>query len=71
MTTHTTNAAFDLKGLTSTGITAQNVRRSAEIARADYLADILKKTGPRITAFYRSAGALFSFVQRQNQAARL
>lgn len=71
MTTHTTSAAFDFKGFTSAGITAQNVRRSAELARADYLADGLKKTGARIAAFYRSAGDLFGFVQRQNQAARL
>lgn len=71
MTSHTTDTAFDLENLTYTRITAQNVRRSAELARADYVADSLKRTGARIAAVYRSAGELFSFAQRQNQAARL
>ena len=71
MTSHTTAPSFDLEGFTSAGITSGNLRRSAELARAEYLAAKLKIAGGRIAAFYRSAGELLNFVQRQNQAARL
>lgn len=71
MTSHTTRRTFDLSGLKLAGTHAYTVRRSAELARAEYLGEIFKKVGHRITTTYRSAGELIRFTQRQNQAARL
>ena len=71
MTTNTTHNLFDLSGFNANRASAENIRRSAELARSEYLAAKFKKVKTRIGAAYRSASELFSFAQQQNQAARL
>lgn len=71
MTTNTTKTSIDLSGFNYAGTKAQNIRRSAELARAEYLGKKLSNFGRRISAMYKSAGELFAFAQRQNQTARL
>lgn len=71
MTTETPNQAFDFSYFNLTSATVQEVSRSAEQARSEFLAAKVKNGADRISAAYRSAGEVFSFAQRQNQAARL
>tara|TARA_R110000868_G_scaffold12043_3_gene58471 strand:+ start:3882 stop:4127 length:246 start_codon:yes stop_codon:yes gene_type:complete len=71
MTPHATTPSLDLSGFNYGNTDVIAVRRSAELARAEYLSAIAKKAGLRIAAFHRSAGNLFNFTQRQNQAIRL
>lgn len=71
MTTNTSNASFDFSGFNLSNENAQEIRRSAEIARSAYLADAFKQLGQRISAAYRSTTELFGYAQRMNQAARL
>jgi hypothetical protein len=68
---NTPKTSFDFSNFNLTSIAAQDVQRSAELARSDYLAAKIKNGAQRISAAYRSAGEVFSFAQRQNQAARL
>jgi hypothetical protein len=71
MTTHSTTSRFDLSGFNYAGTKAIQVRRSAELARAEFIGARMTAMGHRIRNMYRSVGELFSFAQQQNQAARL
>jgi len=71
MTTDTPKQAFDFSYFNLTSATVHNVYRSAEQARSEFLAAKVKNGAQRISAAYRSVGDVFSFAQRQNQAARL
>ncbi len=71
MKIHPTAPSFDLPEFNLGCNDALDVRRSAELARAEYLGKIAKKIGRRIVSLHRSAGELFSFTRRQNGAVRL
>lgn len=71
MNTDTPKHAYDFSYLNLTSATVQKVYRSAAQARSEFLAAKVKNGTERISAAYRSVGDVFSFAQRQNQAARL
>lgn len=71
MTPNTPISTLDFSGFNLSGETAQEIRRSAEIARSEYFGEAVKRFGKRIGAAYRSATDLFGYAQRMNQAARL
>lgn len=71
MSAHSTPRSFDLSGFHYAGTKAFGVRRSAEIARAEFIGAKARILSRRIRAMYRSVTELFSFAQQQNQAARL
>lgn len=71
MTANTTVSTFDFSAFNTNRGDAQEIRRSAELARSAYLGDAVKQLGQRISTAYRSATDLFGYAQRMNQAARL
>ena len=71
MSTNTPVSGFDFSGFNPDNANAQDIRRSAEIARSIYLGKAFKQVGRRINAAYRSTTELFGYAQRVNQAARL
>lgn len=71
MNTHTPIKTFDLSGFHYSGTRAFDVRRSAEVARAEFIGGKLMALGRWIFGTPRATGELFRFAQQQNQAARL
>lgn len=71
MTPNTPISTFDFSAFVFNRGDAQEIRRSAELARSAYLGDATRRFGQRVSAAYRSAADLFGYAQRMNQAARL
>ena len=71
MTTNTTSPGLDFSGFDLSKTDALRIRRQAEIERTEDMRKAFGLLGTRISTVFRSAGDLFRFTQRMNQAARL
>ncbi len=71
MTVNTPTPGFDFSGFVLSKTDAQLIHRQAGIARVEYMGKAVRQLRERTGAAFRSAGDLFSFTQRMNQAARL
>mgnify|MGYP003131929315 CR=1 FL=1 len=71
MTTNTPLPGFDFSALDLNRLDTQEIRRTAELVRSEYIGAAMARLGQRITAAYRSAADLLGYAQRMNQAARL
>lgn len=71
MTTDTTHRDFDASGFNYSGTKAFDIRRSAEIARAEFIGKKFRAIGKRLSDLGPSSAEPFQFAQRQKQAAWL
>lgn len=62
---------FDFSAFALNRSDAQEINRTAQLARSAYIGEATKRIGQRITGAYRSTADLFGYAQRMNQAARL
>lgn len=71
MTANPPHTSFDFSVFVLNRTDAQEIRRTAEIARSVYLAEAAGDLLRRIGTTYRSTADLFGYAQRMNQTARL
>ena len=71
MTISTPMPGFDFSGFDLSKPDTQTIIRQAEYERAENMRILIGLLGHRVSTVFRSAGDLFNFTQRMNQAARL